>query len=163
MAIVVDGYEAVFTLKDNGGNTANKRYVLRAATATEAQAAAAAILAELLDVTDAAIWAYRVSEIWINDTPVLPGEGVQIENQASIVGLIDGEVSKYANLYVPAPEQDIFVGTSGPNADIIDTADADLLAYLALFESTGSAYISDGEDWGQVVSGKRIHRKSSKG
>ena len=94
MAIVVDSYEAVFTLKDNGGNTANKRYSLRAATVAEAVTAATAILAELLDVTDAAVAGYRVSEIYINDAFALPGEGVQIENQASIVGLIDGEVNK---------------------------------------------------------------------
>jgi hypothetical protein len=163
MALVLSGYEAYVSLKDNGGNVSTKKFDLTAVTIADAITDTATIIAELIDVTDANIASYRVAAVYKEDAFVHPGEGVQVENQASVSCLIDGAVDKYFNVKIPAPDQDIFVGTSGPAADVVDVTDLDLLAYLALFQTGGVATISDGEVLGAPLSGKRIHRRSSKG
>jgi hypothetical protein len=163
MALVLSKYTGSIEVKDNGGNTSVRTYHLRSATIGDALTDMVAIVARLNPVTDGVISGYRVSAVYEEDAFAYPAEGVQVQNQAQVVGLIDGHIAKFHRLTIPAPDQDIFVSDSGPGADIVDVTNAALLTYLAGFEATGEAYISDGEDWGQITEGKRIHIKSKKG
>ena len=163
MALVSDGYELSVTLKDNGNNRSDKRYYLTSADFAEATTDAATIIAALNAVTDAHISGYRLAQKFIEDAYSAPGGGVQVENVAEVVGLISGESDKYARFEIPAPEAGVFVAASGKGSNIVDLGDTALLAYAALFQTGGEATLSDGEVLGALTSGKRIHRKSTKG
>lgn len=164
MAITSVGWELHVTLVDSGLNIANKSYELVAADATEAATSAAAILAALDAVTDAAIKGYRIAEVWA-ETGVfsLPGD-CEIENQALLLMRLDGNPFKKATTTIPAPAIGIFNNPTGSGRNVVDTADAAVIAYRTLYQSPGNvATISDGETVDVLESGHRIHRQSNKG
>lgn len=163
MAFVTEGYFGYVTLVDNGGNMTTKRYQLQGATAEDAGTNMTAILAALAGVTDALILDYSFGEKFAQDTGSYPGVGVQIENLALITTDIAGDIAKQATYTIPAPKTVVFVGTSGPNANVVNVAGTAVLAYQALFQASGAAYISDGETAATIQKGKRIHRASNKG
>jgi hypothetical protein len=163
MAIVGVGYEGSITLIDNGGNTTQRTYQLRATTPAEAVTAIASIASALNAISDASIVGYTANQVFAEDALVYPASGVQLENQALVAVAIADNPLKTATFSVPAPTIGIFAGTVGKPANVVDTADADLVTYANLFKSTGSAYISDGEDLDFMKEGKRIHRKSRNG
>lgn len=167
MALASVGFFLSVTLSDQGGNRSTLRYELSSATMAEAVTDAATVLAELGPVTDAAIVGYSVGEKFEEDTSLF-GTG-EIENIASVVARIDSAEQKYATVKIPAAADGIFKAASGPDYNVVDAADADLVAYLNLWETTaGVATLSDGETLedpgtaGNVV-GKRIHRGSRRG
>jgi hypothetical protein len=162
------------TLSDNGGNKSTLRFNTRKtdladlATDIAEFTGAGGLLADLAAVTDANIVGYSAGVAFAEDSDLYAGAGVQIEDIGEIVGRIDGEPDKWTVLRIPAPVAGIFVGSEGPQANLIDPNDADLQAYLANFESGGLCYTSDGEDLADSgtagnFSGKRIHRASRKG
>lgn len=163
MALVTNGWWLFVALKDNGGNETTRQYALTGADAAEAALDRTAILAALTNVTDAVIVSYYVYERFVNDAFAYPPSGVEIEDLALLDFDIVDHPEKSATLTIPAPKPAIFNATSGPGANIVNTGNAAVIAYAALFKTGGSATISDGETADTLIGGKRIHRKSSRG
>lgn len=165
MALASQGFFLTVDLVDQGGNKSTLRYDLVAADFATAETDAATIIAALNAVTTALIYAYRLGEKYVEDTLAF-GAG-EIEN----IGLVTAKLvtpGKTVNVKIPAPEDTLFVGASGPDYNEMDPNEALTQAYLAIWENPGQAVISDGEylrdsatagNW----TGKRIHRGSRKG
>lgn len=164
MALTSAGWVLTVTLIDHGANTTTKRYQLTSASAAEAATDGGAIISALDAVTGAVIKNYSIGQVYVEDTLVLPGVAVEIENLARVVVGIDGEALKKWTHDIPAPVANLFIDTSGPGANIVDTQEASLVTYMSLFDSTGEATVSDGESIElPILSGKRVHRKSNGG
>lgn len=163
MAIVTGGFKAVIELVDNGGDVATKTYDLTSADAAAAATDLATISTALLGVTDMVLRKRYWYEVFVNDAFAYPASGVEKQNQALLDLSILDQPTKTATLTIPAPKPTIFNGSSGPAAEIVDGADAAVIAYVALFLNGAQATISDGETAEGFISGKRIHRKSSNG
>lgn len=168
MALASTGYFATVTCVDSGGNKSTLTYRLSAATIADALTDAATIITRLNAVTDAVILSYRVGEQFEEDSAYYAAAGVQIEDRASLSCVIDAGELKYATLLIPSPTIGIFVASTGPNSNVVDPADTDLVTYLTTFATGGIATLSDGETLlspgtAGNVTGKRIHRGSRKG
>jgi hypothetical protein len=163
MALVSDGFKLNVNLVDKGANITSRQYELLAADAATALTQSTAIIAALNAVTDAVVVGYGFGENFVEDNLVYPLTA-EIENQAFFSAKIVGAPNKSATLSVPAPIEAIFTSAFGPGNNIVDMSNALVLTYLQLFDNTGPATISDGE---QLVvssaSGKRRHVKSNKG
>jgi len=163
MAFVSGGFYSSVTLMDNGTNTTVQSYELDAADATEAAVNHAAVIVALNNVTDAEIISHFWYEKMIEDTPVIPGSGVQIENMALLSFDILGNPLKTATRTIPAPKSTVFTSGIGAGANVVDTAAANVVAFRSLFQNAGGCFISDGEKANTLKGGKRIHRASRKG
>jgi len=165
MALVSTGFQLSVTLVDQGKGKSTLRYDLTAADAAAAAVDTATILAALAAVTDAGIQSYTLGEVY-KDSAVNSGSG-QVENLAVITAKIDDADLKYAIVRIPAPKDGLFQAASGGGYDLVDPADADLVAYLQVWQTGNEALLSDGESLvspgtaGNVV-GKRAHRASKK-
>jgi hypothetical protein len=167
MALVANGFMGAITLMDNGGNTSTLRYDLVETVYADALVDLQAILALLSAITQCEVKGYALTERYIEDALAIPVSGVQVENRATIVLNINGNPLKAATINIPGPGSNIFQGTSGPSADVVDVTDGDLIAYVDIWGVTGAlATISDGEfvpDTQAMREGHRTHRQSSKG
>jgi hypothetical protein len=169
MALASTGFFANVVVVDSGGNKSTLRYKLtEAAVPADAIADAATLVSALNGVTDGVVLSYTVGEGYEEDSAFFAAEGVQIENVALVVAKIDNAELKYTTLKIPAPTSTIFLAATGPNANIVDPADATLQTYLTQFATGGIATVSDGEALESPgtagnVKGKRIHRGSRKG
>jgi len=163
MAFVTGGFEAVFELVDNGGDVTTKRYALTSTDAEGADTDTASIKAALLNVTDLVIKRFYNYELQVNDAFSYPASGVELQNQALLDMSIAGEPLKTATLTIPGPKAAIFVGSAGPSAEVVDPADAAVIAFVALFQADGECTLSDGETAGGLIQGRRIHRRSNAG
>lgn len=163
LAWVADGFEIVFDLRDSSNRSFRKVFTTNASVTTPAEALTAAqgMLTSIGAIFDTLPKYYRVTQIYKNDAFVLPTGGVSGSDQAQLVCNIEGEL-KTVNLFIPGPDSGIFVSTSGPNRDVIDTADADLGTFLNRFKTTGGVFsVSDGEqldDDHVILRGERIYR-----
>lgn len=158
-------FELVVTLVDNGANETTKTYELQSADAAAAATDSAAIMAALNAVTQAVIKRYSINQVFIEDALVLPFSGVENQNQAVLTVVLASDPSKTGTLVIPAADPGIFVAASGENANIVDTGDAAVNAYVELFTTTNEAYMSDGElaDVSLNFRGVRRHVKSRYG
>lgn len=168
MALASTGFYANMVVADAAGNKSTLRYKLTSLAIADAVTDAAAIATALNGVTDGVIVSYTVGEGYEEDTSFFAAAGVEIENVALITAKIDNAEFKYANLKIPAPNVGIFIDSTGPNANVVDPADVALQAYLTLFQTGETCFLSDGEALESVgtagnVKGKRIHRGSRKG
>lgn len=163
MALVANGFWLSVTMVDNGGNETTRTYQLASADAAAAGTDSAAILTALGNVTDAVILSWFNYQRFVNDAFAYPASGVEVEDLALLDFNIVDHPEKSATLTIPAPKPAIFNATSGPGANIINTGNAAVIAYAALFKTAGKALISDGEVADTLIGGKRIHRKSSRG
>lgn len=165
MAIESVGWELSVTLVDSSGvNTSVKQYDLVAADGTEAATAAATIMTALDGVTDAAIKGYTIGERFAETGVFTLPTDAEIENQALLIGRLDGNPFKKVSMTIPAPNIGIFVSSTGANRNVVDLADAAVVAYRTLFQAPGNvATLSDGETLDVLESGRRIHRQSSRG
>lgn len=162
MALVSAGWKLSVTLTDGGANTAVKQFDLTSADAAEALTDAAAILLRLGGVTDAVVKGYRLCLEYFEDALVYPA-GVQVENRAEVVSYATNTL-KPVTVEIPAPKIGLFVAATGPQSNIVDTADTDLIAFLQIFANGFFATISDGDTIETAaLSGKRIHVASRKG
>jgi len=166
MAFTASNFGATYSFVDNGGNQVTREYQMKSEVATYADATTAATgMQPLVDaLSGATMPKFRVYQEFVNNTFVLPGDaGVQVENQASLTYLLQALGSKKANLNIPAPIIGIFVGSSGPNANIIDVDDDAVIAFSDQFLAAGAFRLSDGEYIQRLLNGKRVHKRSSKG
>lgn len=163
MALVSGGFWLSVTLRDNGGNDTTRTYQLTSADDAASITDSNTIIAALNAVTDAVIVSWFSYERMIEDAFAYPASGVEIENLALLDFDIVDHPEKSATATIPAPSPAIFVSTSGAGANIVNTANAAVIAYAALFQTGGEALISDGEVAQTLVAGRRIHRKSRRG
>lgn len=173
MALVSKGPFVRITLADAAGNKSNLNlsttYADLAALSTGVGSGdIATMLGELEAVTDARVVGYSLGESFAEDANYYGAAGSQVENVALVTARIDGEPGKSATIKIPAPADGIFVGTLGPDANTVDTADSDLVAWLANFETGALFEVSDGEHIADSATpsnfkGKRVHRASRNG
>lgn len=179
MALVYDPVVAAsffVTYVDESGNTSTKQYVVDPASWepvaglwADLVAIRAALIADINNVTHAAIKSIHTTIVQIEDT-VPPSSvadvGSEVENLASL-SLNLTTAGKFAVVQIPAAEIGIFLGPNGPDKNVVDKNDANLLAFLDNFATgTGDFTLSDGEKIDAatpIKSGKRIHRRSTKG
>lgn len=164
--------KVVLTLRDEASNSVTKTYVVPTSVwnpASDAFGALATIrdglVTALNAITDALIWKATISIGQEEDTDTLGAAGSEVENLASIVCNING-LSKTTVIQVPAPEIGIFTATTGKNKNVVDLTDVALNTFIDEFEVGGNFTVSDGEVLNATTpmdSGKRIHRKSTKG
>jgi len=94
---------------------------------------------------------------------VYPATGVENQNKARIVSQLVGSTKK-ATIDIPAPKVGLFNAPTGVNANVVDLLDTEVLAYLAVFQTGGNAFISDGEVLDFGVEGRRVSsRKGFRG
>jgi len=164
MALQASRWYTVLTMKDQGGNTFRRTYEQSApADYAAALASQTALATDLQAVSNCQIVKAVTFQEYEEDTTFVgTAEG---ENQALItVGLANKPLDS-ATLNIPAPVDSIFVGTSGPNRNVVkEPADSAILAaFLANFDSEALFYVSDGEQMDGFKKGKRIHKKSLSG
>lgn len=152
------GWFLTVSLADQGGQISTLEYMLKAIDYATAQASVTAILAQIGNVTQSSFSSYSLSQRYMEDSLAYPG-AAQNEIKATIIVNLTGGTKK-ATLNIPAPTNGLFVAATGPNSDVLDTLDADVIAYVALYAVGGSAYISDGEDADFVVRGRKTSRRN---
>lgn len=155
------------TFIDSGSNTASREYMMDATVVdyAGAEAAASAAIPVIQATSDAPIASYRVFQAFNENALVLPAT-VQIENTMSLTYQLVLAGNKKANLNVPAPKITMFVAGTGPQSNIVNTNETTntVLAFFTdLFQAAGKFTMSDGEKTSRILSGKRVHRKSSRG
>lgn len=153
------------------GKTTTKRFKLQggASSGTEYESAKAlhdAIVSAMDAITDATLQDKSISFV---DEQYQIGVGDITQSALLNVWAEDpensGDALAISQLYVPAPNVGIFVGSSGANLDIVDLTDAQLQAFVDAVAA--GAFISDHEviDTGTAVNGmengRRVRRKSS--
>lgn len=165
MALNGGNFGMTVSFMDNAGDIVTREYMMSSLIATYAAAETAAIemIVDIELLTNAEISQYRVFRAYVEDALIFPGTGVQVENRASLTFQLVGVGSKKANLTIPAPEFALFVGTSGPQANTINTTNTNLLNFTDNFKTSGNFRLSDGEAVTRILNGKRTHVKSSKG
>lgn len=162
MALVSRGWFLTMGMVDCGGNQITKTWQLRSADAAAAAIDGAAIRAAFNAVTGSVEVAYSIGERFEENSITYPAAGVENENKASLTLLLTTG-NKKANIKIPAPVIGIFMNATGPGANTVDILDVDLNTYTDVFKDAAEAYVSDGEDLDFLLSGKRVHSKSSKG
>lgn len=164
MAFLPGRWFTVINMQDNGGDETMKRFELNAADSAAATVVQTALLAAWNNVTDLKVVSYYTYQEEVSDVEALPASGVERENVALLQFQIRDKPNKGATVAIPGPKPGIFIATSGAGAEQIDTADAAVIAFRDLFISDPpSVFLSDGEEAGILIGGKRIHRANSKG
>ncbi len=166
MAFLASNFGATFSFMDGGGNVVTRDYEMDPDVATfeDANTAATGILADIVAMTDAALPRYRVYQNNDEGSLVIPATTVQVENQASLTVLLTAAGNKKANLNMPAPKASIFVNpVNGPQNNIVNMSATPVVNFLANFEVAGSFTVSDGEEIARGLTGKRVHKGSSRG
>lgn len=163
MALVSQGFRLTVQVKDTSNSTSTLTYDLQATTYAAAVTDAAIILAALDAVTQSNVSQYLITEVFVEDAFALP-VGAENAVKAEVSGLIAGFPNKTGTFRIPAPSISIFSSATGAGYNIVDLDSANLQAYAQIFETGGQAFISDGENLGDVaaslVSGKRVTVKS---
>lgn len=179
MALVQEKVILSIVLVDAAGNKSNMLLELQYAdlaalntghTTNDEIFGVGGIVPLLEAVTQATVLSVTMAVKYGENSAFYGAAGSEVENVALITAQVAGVPGKKVNLRIPAPEDGIFLDTSGENRNIVDTADADAIAWLALFEvaATPGFDISDGENIADSATagnwkGKRIHRGSRVG
>lgn len=165
MAFAAGRFGLTVSYMDNGANVVVRDYFMDE-TITDypgAVAAAGDILTDIIAATDAALPQYRVFQVFEEQALVIPGSGVQVENTASMTMLLVAAGSKKGNVNLPAPKAGVFVSTSGPQANQVNTTATVVTNFVDNFIAAGKFVISDGEKVARILEGKRVHKKSTRG
>jgi hypothetical protein len=159
MALAQVSFRTQVSLMDGGGQITTRSYEMVAALYADAITDAAALVAALDAITDATIVGYQIQTVFADDAiSGFPAATVQNENQALLIFQLEGVPLHRASLSIPAPTIGIFAGATGPNSNIVDTTDADVLAFRALFLAANDQfYLSDGEQALLLEGGHRRH------
>jgi hypothetical protein len=154
MALVTNGWTLSVTLGGIDDSTATRNYNLQGTDYDAAVINRTAILAGLDAVSDGVVKSHKLSEGYAEDAYSRPTAATTETGDAAIItGEIAGDVSKSWTLSVPYPIAAMFLAAAGKNYNNVDIANTALIAYKNIFNT--HAYISDGEETGNIVSGKR--------
>jgi hypothetical protein len=167
MAFEAANFGMSVTFVDSGSNTAAREYMMddTVLTYADAETAATAAIPTIQALSDAPIASYRVFQAFNEGALLLPAT-VQIENTMSLTYQLILAGNKKANLNVPAPKIAMFVAPTGPQSNIVNTnttTNTVLETFTTLFKAAGKFTLSDGEKTSRILSGKRVHKKSSRG
>jgi len=164
MALVGGRWFVEYTLVDTGAQSSSKRFEMNA----PADYAAAVVFEstfrlDLLGVTDLSIKSYRIYQEFYEDAFALPADA-QIEDQAVLVFELPNPL-KSATVIIPGAKETLYVAASGANNNVIDTADAAVIAFATNFLSGGvnEYLLSDGEEAAALLRGHRRHVKKAVG
>lgn len=147
------GYFLSLSLTDTQGDVSTLRFELRGADFATASTNATAVIAGITGVTQSIVSSVAISFVRDEDTFVFP-TGADNGVRARMTFQLANSVEK-ATLDIPAPENNIFTAPFGPNNNVVDLTNAEVIAYAQLFQVGGASYISDGEDSDFVLRGKR--------
>lgn len=160
MALVNAGFEANIVLGTKNDKTRTIRLKHKAAIATHAAAVTAVtdFLTTLAAVSAGVVKSYTVVSRAIEDAYNRPTDAdAEGRDTAQVVVGIEDEPLKRANILIPMPKIGIFSAAAGTLMDVVDIADADLIAYVENWRTTGDFEISDGEAADALIySGKRL-------
>jgi hypothetical protein len=162
MALTGERWFVVYDLIESSGKGTRRRYEMNApADYAAAVAAEASFRTDLLAVTDCVIRSYHIYQEYVEDALAYP-VGVEKENEALLTFEITDNPAKSATLSIPGASDGIFAATTGPNRDIVDTADADIVAFTQNFQPAAQGgndlmLLSDGEQADNLIGGKRRH------
>lgn len=155
MALVSQGFWVDFELVDYAGNRTSKRYEMTAPDYATAVTDVAIVAPALINMTDAVIASYSIQERYVQDALSLPAAVNPVSVRAVMTAFINDAGDKKASFDVPSPKIGIFQAAIGSGADLVDTTDAAVLAYKALFDAGEQLFISDGESLGGLIGGVR--------
>lgn len=162
MAILTDHFEITIKLVDEGANHSTLTFKCRDTAYADVVTAKTALIAALDAVTDCVIQRVSINEVWQNDAFAYPS-GVETANKLSITAELAGGIGKKANMKIPGPIDAMFGASGTAGFNTLNTANAAIITYTNLFKAAGDFYISDGEDFETLISGKRIHAKQYDG
>jgi len=166
VAYVNQGFTFFYTFVDQGGNASTLRFDALSADYTTALLDVETVRQRLQALTRASLRAYGITDTFVDDAFVYPTGNVEIEDKASITVNLEG-LSKRANVRIPAPVDSIFTTATGPGFNVVNGSNADVQAFLSIFQTTGGVCtISDGEtvdDSTPFQAGKRVSVKSLRG
>jgi hypothetical protein len=159
------------TIRDKSRKSVTKTFVVPATIwnpASDAWSDLVAIrdglITKLSAVMNGIVFRVKVVVSEQEDAVVQSSADCLVTDIASIVTNMS-TLGKTGNLQIPTPKPAIFQGLDGKELNLIDKTDADLLAYIALFQLTGATFsMSDGEyvdDTTPIDSGKRISKGST--
>jgi len=169
MALTPVKWLAEVGIADNSGDIAPRFYEAPYATFADFaafQLSFNTLLTALNNMTAGAVASHRLTLVTVEDALTLPLSGVENENQAFLSGKIVGDPLDSATQSIPAADPAIFVSTSGPGANVVNTSAGAVTTWIGLFDQAGPGpwTISDGEYWeAATVKGKRRHVKRSGG
>jgi hypothetical protein len=150
MALTSTGFYYSITLVDEDLNETTKEYKLTSADYAAAVVDGALIINKLAGVTEAKIAKTAITQKFNETALVPPVNDMPISEVVSVTTLIDGAGTKKANYDIPMPKDAIMTGNA------LTTSNADVIAYHALFQTGGTALISDGEVAGVLQKGVRV-------
>ena len=177
MALQVKYVDFRFRLKDRGGNIGPMTIKTSATTPLGASNLLDTAIPLLAAITKAKVitatytWGYQEDDLSVDATNGEVEERAAIEMALVLSSFGPGQTT-FGGFEIPAPIDALFVATFGPNYNIVNIAQADLQAWLALYDSGlgigGSFTLSDQQtalDYTDVSlnEGKRVHKGSRKG
>jgi len=165
MAKIFTQWELRVDFVDQGRNTTSRTYGLDFGDAdlvADVEAAASNVVAALGNISNCFVTGFSIRKVYADDNVIVP-TNAQVENTGVVSVDIDGNPLKKATLSIPGVSPSVFVDTvSGPNNNIMNLVNADLVTFVDLFKTTGVATLSDGEYANAIVDGVRVHRRSGK-
>lgn len=157
------------TLMDNQGDVSVLRLRLKDTAFADIATNLAAYMATMVDL--ATITTAQITSVFIGTEYTDPGYGAAgsaVEENA-VVSTKLSDPSKFGVLRIPSPTSGIFLAGPGEDANKLDRADADLIAWLANFyAATPNLFTtSDGETIANPATlgnfkGRRVYRHSRK-
>lgn len=149
-----NGFWLTLILSDTQGDTATMLFELQSADFATAVTDKDAILAAISGVSQAIVSSYHLAIVEDEDAFVFPA-GADNSIKARVQFQIVDSVKK-ARRDIPSPQNAIFVAPSGPNNNVVDTTNAQVIAFAQLFQTGNQAFISDGEISEFILGGQRV-------
>lgn len=167
MAFVHSHYQLEVNFLDVGRKTSSKVYEILGADFDAATTNAAALLSDLTGVTALEITGYRLTDVIIEDTVVVPTSPIASRKKVARLTIqLASSPLKTDQLEIPGPVDTLFVGAPGTTGyDIVDIGDTFVNNYVDNFKASGgTATMSDGENaaaTNAVIKGFRVTRSST--
>lgn len=160
-ALVAAPFESVIILGAKNDKTRTIRLKADPAIVTDYDGMVTAITAYLTDlaaVSAGVVKSYTITGRAIEDSYNRPTDtDAEWRDTAQVVVDIEDQPLKTANILIPMPKIGIMKATAGEGMDEVDTADTDVINYVANFRATNPFTVSDGEHAGLVIKkGERL-------
>lgn len=142
MAIASKGFKVAVILRGKSGKDVTMKYALTATDAADAETDAATMATRVAALTDMSLVGYDIIHVNADDAA---GNGTKnFSDQAQLTAKLV-TAGKVVNLKIPGVKESLFMDTSGPDNNIINPTDTNVVTFLSSFEAAGIASISDGE------------------
>lgn len=155
-----DGWYIGLSLMDNQGDITNIEYETVATSEAEAQVILDGIYAAFVLLSQSMIVGTTISKRLVESAPAY-NAGADNSTKARTTVLLSGGTKK-ATFTIPAPVEGLFTAPSGPNNNVVDVTNTNLLDLMAWFgdQAPGNgALISDGETIDSPIAGRRVSVK----